>query len=88
MHTRLSILDSGLQVYDCANGPRIYVSTNRRRPLFDIVHNTINHTAYNLIHSEISKSYVWPTMQKDCCKWYAEYMRCNLLKAKRNITHV
>ena len=46
-----------------------------------------SHGISNITHSELSKSYFWPTMRKDCRKWYAECTRCNLLKAKRNITH-
>ena len=74
-------------MYDQADGPRIYVPIPRRRPLFDFVHRAVHHMAANITFNELRKSYFWPTMPKDCCEWYALCPRCNLLKAKRNITH-
>lgn len=83
----LSTRDSGLKMYDQADGPRIYVPIPRRRSLFDFVYRAVNHMAANITFNELRKSYFWPTMRKDCREWYALCPHCNLLKAKRNITH-
>ena len=38
-------------------------------------------------YNELAKSYYWPTMKRDVRAWYLECSRCEVLKAKRNITH-
>ena len=85
--SRIGTADSGLRTYTPADMPRIYVPERRRRPLFDFIHKAINHMAALKTYNELSKSYYWPTMKRDSRKWYTECSRCELLKAKRNITH-
>jgi hypothetical protein len=38
-------------------------------------------------YNELAKSYFWPTMKRDVRSWYKQCNRCELLKAKRNLTH-
>ena len=87
LNNRLSTLDSGLTMYDPVDGPRIYVPIQRRRHLYEFAHNAKNHMGAAITYSELKKSYYWPTMRKDVHTWYSECGRCNLLKAKRNLTH-
>ena len=50
---RLSTLNSGLKMYDPADGPRIYVSSKLRRPLYDFAHNSVNHMGAAITYSEL-----------------------------------
>jgi transposase-like protein len=87
IESRIGTADSGLKTYTPGLSPRIYVPEQRRRPLYEFTHNAINHMAALKTFNELSKSYYWPTMKRDVRKWYAECSSCELLKAKRNITH-
>ena len=51
------------------------------------MHNAINHMADVKTYSELAKSYYWPTMKHNAHSWYRECNCCELLKAKRNLTH-
>ena len=79
--TKLKEADSGLQMFWGPNGPRIYITVVRRRPLFTHLHVAINHMGADKTFKELDKSYYWPTMRKDCRAWYIECSRCELLKA-------
>ena len=47
--------DAGLKTYIVADVPRIYVPISRRRPLFDYVHDAINHMADLKTYHELTK---------------------------------
>ena len=87
IESRIGTADSGLCTYTPGDTPRIYVPEPRRRHLYEFVHKAINHMAALKTYNELAKSYYWPTMKRDTRKWYIECSRCELLKAKRNITH-
>jgi hypothetical protein len=79
--------DSGLKTYTEADSPRIYVPKQRCRPLYEFTHNAINHMADVKTYNKLAKSYYWPTMKRDVRSWYKQCNRCELLKAKHNLTH-
>ena len=85
--SRIGTTDSGLTTYTPDDMPRIYVPVNRRRPLYEFQHNHINHMATLKTFNELAKTYFWPHMKRDVRKWYSQCTRCELLKAKRNLTH-
>ena len=85
--TRIGTTDSGLTTYTLADSPRIYVPIDRRRPLYEFQHDQINHQATLKTFNELAKTYFWPHMKRNVRKWYEQCTRCELLKAKRNLTH-
>ena len=53
INNRFSTLASGLTMYDPADGPRIYVPVERRRPLYEFSHKAINHMGAAITYSEL-----------------------------------
>ena len=86
---RVGTTNSGLKIYTEADTPRIYIPKSRRRPLhvYEFQHKAIHHMTSVKMYNKLAKSYYWPTMKCDVREWHQKCNHCELLKAKRNLTH-